>query len=54
MKGLRARRFVAIDRERGIIFAFAFVDNDAGDARTAHSPMAGKSYPASRVAASSS
>ena len=30
---IRDRRFVAIDRERGIVFAFAFFDNAAGDAR---------------------
>jgi hypothetical protein len=30
---IRDRRFVAVDRERGIAFAFAFFDNAAGDAR---------------------
>jgi hypothetical protein len=30
---IRDRRFVAVDRERGIVFAFAFFDNAAGDAR---------------------
>jgi hypothetical protein len=30
---IRDRRFVAIDRERGIAFAFAFFDNAAGEAR---------------------
>ena len=30
---IRDRRFVAIDRERGIVFAFAFFDNGSGDAR---------------------
>ena len=30
---IRDRRFVAIDRERGIAFAFAFFDNASGDAR---------------------
>jgi hypothetical protein len=30
---IRDRRFVAIDRERGMVFAFAFFDNAAGDAR---------------------
>ena len=30
---IRDRRFVAIDRERGIAFAFAFFDNGSGDAR---------------------
>ena len=33
---IRDRRFVAIDRERGIAFAFAFFDNGSGDARTRH------------------
>jgi hypothetical protein len=30
---IRDRRFVAIDRERGIAFAFAFFDNGSGNAR---------------------
>jgi hypothetical protein len=30
---IRDRRFVAIDRERGVAFAFAFFDNASGDAR---------------------
>jgi hypothetical protein len=30
---IRDRRFVAIDRERGIAFAFAFFDNGSGEAR---------------------
>lgn len=30
---IRGRRFVAVDRERGIAFAFAFFDNGSGDAR---------------------
>ena len=30
---IRERRFVAVDRERGIAFAFAFFDNAAGEAR---------------------
>jgi|KBSMisStandDraft_5_1062788.scaffolds.fasta_scaffold01093_10 hypothetical protein len=30
---IRDRRFVAVDRERGIVFAFAFFDNAAGEAR---------------------
>ena len=30
---IRDRRFVAVDRERGLAFAFAFFDNAAGDAR---------------------
>ena len=30
---IRDRRFVAVDRERGIVFAFACFDNAAGDAR---------------------
>ena len=30
---IRDRRLVAIDRERGIAFAFAFFDNGSGDAR---------------------
>lgn len=30
---IRDRRFVALDRERGLAFAFAFFDNAAGDAR---------------------
>ena len=30
---IRDRRFVAVDRERGIAFAFAFFDNAAGEAR---------------------
>ena len=30
---IRDRRFVAIDRERGIVFAFGFFDNGSGDAR---------------------
>jgi hypothetical protein len=30
---IRDRRFVAVDRERGIAFAFAFFDNGSGDAR---------------------
>ena len=30
---IRDRRFVAIDQERGLAFAFAFFDNAAGDAR---------------------
>jgi hypothetical protein len=30
---IRDRRFVLVDRERGLAFAFAFFDNAAGDAR---------------------
>jgi hypothetical protein len=30
----RDRRFVAVDRERGLAFAFAFFDNAAGEARS--------------------
>jgi hypothetical protein len=30
---IRDRRFVLVDRERGIAFAFAFFDNASGDAR---------------------
>jgi len=30
---IRDRRFVVVDRERGIVFAFAFFDNAAGEAR---------------------
>jgi hypothetical protein len=31
---IRDRRFVAVDPERGLAFAFAFFDNGSGDART--------------------
>ena len=31
---IRDRRFVVIDRERGLAFAFAFFDNGAGEARS--------------------
>lgn len=31
---IRDRRFVVVDRERGLAFAFAFFDNGSGDART--------------------
>jgi hypothetical protein len=30
---IRDRRFVAVDRERGIVFAFGFFDHAAGDTR---------------------
>jgi hypothetical protein len=31
---IRDRRFVAVDRERGIVFSFVFFDHSAGDTRT--------------------
>ena len=30
---IRDRRFVLVDPERGLVFAFAFFDNGSGDAR---------------------
>ena len=35
---VRDRRFVAVDPERGIAFAFGFFDHDAGDTRTFQAP----------------
>ena len=46
---IRDRRFVAIDRERGLAFAFAFFDNAAGDARNVTWRTAAASSPARLV-----
>lgn len=35
---IRDRRFVAVDPERGMVFAFAFFDHSAGDTRTFKTP----------------
>jgi len=35
---VRDRRFVAVDRERGIVFAFAFFDHSGGASRTFQTP----------------
>ncbi|MGH8261030.1 MAG: hypothetical protein ACREUG_15220, partial [Steroidobacteraceae bacterium] len=35
---IRDRRYVAVDPERGIVFAFGFFDHDAGDTRTFQLP----------------
>jgi hypothetical protein len=35
---IRDRRFVAIDRERGIVFSFAFFDHSGGATRTFETP----------------
>ncbi len=35
---IRDRRFVAVDRERGIVFAFAFFDHSGGTTRTFQTP----------------
>jgi hypothetical protein len=35
---IRDRRFVAVDRERGIVFAFAFFDHSGGATRTFQTP----------------
>lgn len=35
---IRDRRFVAIDPERGLVFAYAFFDHSAGDTRTFKTP----------------
>ncbi len=35
---IRDRRFVAVDRERGIVFSFAFFDHSGGDTRTFQTP----------------
>lgn len=35
---IRDRRFVAVDRERGLVFAFVFFDHSGGDTRTFETP----------------
>jgi hypothetical protein len=35
---IRDRRFVAVDRERGLVFAFVFFDHSGGDTRTFATP----------------
>jgi hypothetical protein len=35
---IRDRRFVAVDQERGVVFAFVFFDHSAGDTRTFTTP----------------
>ncbi len=35
---IRDRRFVAVDRERGIVFSFVFFDHSGGDSRTFQTP----------------
>ena len=35
---IRDRRYVAVDRERGIVFSFAFFDHSAGDTRHFKTP----------------
>ncbi|MBN1237468.1 MAG: hypothetical protein JXB36_03150 [Gammaproteobacteria bacterium] len=35
---IRDRRYVAVDRERGLVFAFAFFDHSGGDTRTFQTP----------------
>jgi hypothetical protein len=35
---IRDRRFVAVDRERGLVFSFVFFDHSAGDTRTFTTP----------------
>jgi hypothetical protein len=35
---IRDRRFVAVDQERGIVFAFGFFDHEAGDTRHFRAP----------------
>lgn len=35
---IRDRRFVAVDRERGLVFSFVFFDHSGGDARTFQTP----------------
>ena len=35
---IRDRRYVAVDRERGIVFSFAFFDHSAGDTRNFQTP----------------
>ena len=35
---IRDRRFVAVDRERGLVFAFVFFDHAAGETRTFTTP----------------
>jgi hypothetical protein len=35
---IRDRRYVAVDPERGMVFAFAFFDHSAGDTRTFKTP----------------
>jgi hypothetical protein len=47
---IRDRRYVAVDRERGLVFAFAFFDHSAGDTRkfttpTGRSVTAGPAQP---------
>ena len=42
---IRDRRFVIVDRERGLAFAFAFFDNAAGRRATARWPMAARWFP---------
>ena len=38
MTRIRDRRFVAVDRERGIVFSFVFFDHAAGKTRTFETP----------------
>jgi len=35
---IRDRRFVAVDEERGLVFAFGFFDHEGGDTRHFHTP----------------
>jgi hypothetical protein len=35
---IRDRRFVAVDRERGLVFSFIFFDHSAGNTRTFQAP----------------
>ncbi len=35
---IRDRRYVAVDRERGLVFAFTFFDHSAGDTRNFETP----------------
>jgi hypothetical protein len=45
---IRDRRYVAVDRERGLVFAFAFFDHSAGDTRNFTTPS-GRSVSAGPV-----
>jgi hypothetical protein len=45
---IRDRRYVAVDEERGLVFAFAFFDHSAGDTRNFETP-AGRAVAAGPV-----
>ncbi len=47
---IRDRRFVAVDQERGIVFAFAFFDHSGGETRTFKTPVGPRGGGRSRAA----